>query len=182
MIIKGTLIVILVLLIFWIIKVSNVVNRAKLKLEEAHSGILIQLRKRYDTLTESMNIAKGYAKHEKYIFENLRRVNDNMSIGEISECIQNHDKCAQRLVALGEAYPELKSSELFMKIQSQLSEENAQLAAAKRAYNANVTSFNKLAVTFPISVVCAIKGTGKQEYLRDDSIEQAGNVNLDWNN
>lgn len=167
-------------IISWFVSTSNNVNRLQLKIDEARSGIEIQLRKRYDTLTQSMNIAKGYAAHEKELFTELRRVNSGMSVSEINECARNQQQCMTRFAALGEAYPELKSSEMFSNLQKQLSEENAQFAASKRAFNANTTFYNNLVVSFPSSLVCTIKGVTKLEYIKEDIDDSVRNIDLSW--
>lgn len=158
--------------------VSNDVNRAIVKIDESKSGIEIQLKRRYDILTQSLEIAKGYMKHEEKIFTNLRSVNSGMGISEINEALENQSKCSKELFALAEEYPELRSEELFSNLQKQLSEENAQLSASKRAFNANVTVLNNLVVTFPSSIVCGWKKQGKMEFIKEENLEEIKNVNI----
>ncbi|MCM1440431.1 MAG: LemA family protein [Roseburia sp.] len=166
--------------IIWAVGVSNAINRIQLKIKEAQSGIEIQLRKRNDTLTESMNIAKGYAKHEKELFTGLRSVNSGMGVREMNDCISSQSQCMRNLVALGESYPELKSAEIFMNLQRQLAEENAQFAAAKRAFNSNTTAHNNIVVTFPKSVICSMRGVGQLDYIKEDNIQELKNVSMEW--
>ena len=64
-----------VILVFWWISTSNKINRIKVKIDESQSGIEIQLKKRYDVITQSLNVAKGFVKHENEIFTNLRAIN-----------------------------------------------------------------------------------------------------------
>jgi LemA protein len=165
----------------WCISTSNSVNRLLVKIDESKSGIEIQLKKRYDILTESLNIAKGYAKHEEKLFTELRAVKSGMSVGEINEAAAEQAKAVSGLLALGEAYPEMKSSQMFANLQAQLSEENAQFAASKRAFNANVTKLNNLVVSFPASIVCSIKGQQKMEFIREENVEAMKNVSMAWN-
>lgn len=181
MIIVGIIVAIVIAIIVWFISISNTVNRAFVKIDESKSAIEIQLQKRYDVLTQSMDIAKGFATHEKDIFTSLRQVNSGMSINDLNEITQEQAQAITKLVALGEAYPELKSSELFSNLQVQLSEENAQFAASKRAFNANVTSFNNICVSFPTSIVCSMKGKSKLDYIKEDNIEAKKDINMSWN-
>lgn len=178
--ILAIILVIAVVLVFWFISTSNTVNRAVVKIDEAGSGIEIQLKKRFDVLTQSMEIAKGFAKHETEVFTDLRKITSGMTVDEMNEAIDNQSKAMKSLFALGEAYPELKSSELFSNLQVQLTEENAQFAASKRAFNANITYLNNLIVSFPTSIVCSIKGQQKREFLHEDNIDAMKNINLSW--
>lgn len=158
--------------------VSNDVNRAIVKIDESKSGIEIQLKRRYDILTQSLEIAKGYMKHEEKIFTNLRSVNSGMGISEINEALENQSKCSKELFALAEEYPELRSEKLFSNLQNQLSEENAQLSASKRAFNANVTRLNMIVVSFPSSVVCSMKGQKEMEFIHEENLDDIKEVEL----
>ena len=168
-------------ILFWYIKVSNKVSAALLKIEEAKSGIEIQLQKRYSTLTQSLELAKGYAKHEQELFIGLRTVGKNITVDEINECVKNQNQCLGKISALSESYPELKSLEMFTNLQKQLSEENAQFAAAKRAFNANVTAYNKFVVTVPDNVVCSMRGLSKEKYIEGENVQDMKNISMSWN-
>ena len=174
----GIVLIVIVVLIGWFISTSNTLNRAIVKVDESKSGVEIQLKRRYDILTQSFNVAKGYMKHEESVFANLRAVNSGMSVAEMNETIDNQGKAISGLMALAESYPELRSEELFSNLQNQLSEENAQLAAAKRALNANITKINNLVVSFPSSIVCSMKGQGKEEFLKEENVEAIKDVKL----
>lgn len=176
----GIILLILVAIVGWFIGVSNNVNRAIVKMDEAKSGVEIQLKRRYDILAQSLEVAKGYMKHEANVFANLRAVNSGMSVTEINETIENQAKTMGSLMALAENYPELRSEELFSNLQKQLTEENAQLAASKRAFNANVTKLNNIVVSFPSSIVCIIKGQKKEEFLKEENVEAIKEVKISF--
>lgn len=169
-----------VILVFWWISTSNKINRIKVKIDESQSGIEIQLKKRYDVITQSLNVAKGFVKHENEIFTNLRAINTGMSVDEINEAVNSQNKAMSNLLALGEAYPELKSGELFGNLQHQLSEENAQFAASKRAFNANVTSLNNIIVSFPSAIVASSKGQQKINFIKEENIESMKDINIEF--
>lgn len=171
---------IVVVFALWFIGVSNGVNKALNKIDESKSGIEIQLTQRYDILKQSFEVAKNYAKHEESIFMNLRSINRNMSLDEINEVVDNQSQAMSSLLALGEAYPELKSAELFTTLQRQLTEENAQYSAAKRALNSNITRLNEMVITFPSSMVCSMKGVTKMPFIREDNVEQKKDIKFDW--
>ena len=167
-------------IIGWFVGVSNKVNRAIVKIDESKSGVEIQLKRRFDILTQSMEIAKGYIKHEEKVFVNLRAVNSGMSVSEINETIENQAQATKGLFALAENYPELRSEELFSNLQKQLTEENAQLAASKRAFNANVTKLNNIVVSLPTSVVCSMKGQSKMEFIKEENVDAIKDVNISF--
>ena len=177
----GIIIAVLVIaVVIWWISTSNKINRINVKIDESKSGIEIQLKKRYDVITQSMNVAKGFIKHENEIFTNLRAVSSVMSVDEINDAVASQNKAMSNLLALGEAYPELKSGELFGNLQHQLSEENAQFAASKRTFNANVTSLNNMIVSFPSSVVANSKGQKKMDFIKEENIESMKDINIEF--
>lgn len=171
---------ILVIILIIFISISNSVNRNLNKIEEAKSSVEIQLAKRYDTIKNSFEVAKGYLKHEEKVFTTLRSVNRGMSASEINEVISNQDRALRTLFALGESYPELRSAELFSNLQKQLSEENAQFSAAKRALNANITILNNQIVSFPSSLICSMKGLTKMEFIHEENLEAKKEISFNW--
>ena len=180
MVVGIVLAAIVVCLVCWFVSTSNKINRANVKIDEAKSGVEIQLKRRYDILTQSLEVAKGYMKHEEKVFTNLRAVNSGMSVEEINETIEEQGKAIGGLLALAENYPELRSAEMFGNLQKQLTEENAQLAASKRAFNSNVTRMNNMVVSFPSSVVCSMKGQSKMEFIKEENVDAIKNVNISF--
>lgn len=172
--------IIAVCLVVWFVSTSNKVNRANVKIDEAKSGVEIQLKRRYDILTQSLEVAKGYMKHEEKVFTNLRAVNSGMSVEEINETIDEQGKTIGGLLALAENYPELRSAEMFGNLQKQLTEENTQLAASKRAFNSNVTRMNNMVVSFPSSVVCSMKGQSKMEFIKEENVDAIKDVSISF--
>ena len=180
MVVGIVVLAIVAVVVGWFISTSNSVNRMIVKIDESKSDIEIQLKKRFDVLTQSMNIAKGFVKHENEIFNNLHSVKTKMSVDEINETVSNQNEAMSNLLALGEAYPELKSAELFSNLQKQLTEENAQFAASKRAFNANVAKLNGIVVSFPNSIVCNIKGQKRVAFIKEDNVEEMKNVDMEF--
>lgn len=162
------------------ISISNSINRNLNKIEEAKSSVEIHLAKRYDVIKNSFEVAKGYLKHEEKVFTSLRSVSRGMSAEEINEVVSNQDKALKTLFALGESYPELRSAEMFTNLQKQLSEENAQFSAAKRALNSNITIYNNQVVSFPSSVICSMKGLSKMDFIHEENLEAKKEISFDW--
>ena len=171
-------IIAVVLLALWYILTSNGFNKAKVKIDESLSDIDVALQKRYDVLTKMIDVCKSYAKHEKdTIFETIK-LRKGMSVGEIAEASKAMDDSFSKINVLAEAYPELKSSENYKELQKGIADVEEHLQAARRAYNANVSSFNQKLVVFPSSLVAkAMKlekapffeaGEGKTEDVKMD--------------
>jgi len=152
-IIIGIIVLILVIIIVWYISTCNRLKRAIIKIDEADSGIDVALTKRYDVLTKMLDVAKGYAKHEKETLGEVIKLRKGMSIAEKQEANNKMTDTLGKINVLAEAYPELKSSENFKALQLSISDVEEHLQAARRLYNANISSYNQDIVTFPTSIV-----------------------------
>ncbi|MCR4717216.1 MAG: LemA family protein [Lachnospiraceae bacterium] len=181
-------VIILLFIIFcfigWFIAISNSINKIKLKIEESLSGVEIQLRQRYDVLMEGKKVAEQYAKHEQKVLEDLRHLNQlpsNATIAQINEAAASQELAVKGLYALGEAYPELKSAELFNNLISQLANQSEQYSASRRAVNGNITKLNNYVVTFPSSIVCGMKSVTQMDYIHEENLEQMKNIDMTMN-
>ena len=158
------LIIIIVAAVWWIIK-SNDFNRKAIKADEGLSGVEVALTKRYDMLTKLLDVTKGYAEHEKALFSQVTELRRGMSFEELNRAIGETDAMAGRLIAVAEAYPELRSAEVFRELQSGIRDAEEHLQAARRLYNTNVSAFNSAVVVFPASLVAKAKSMGKREFF-----------------
>ena len=176
--------VLIVCILGWFVSTSNSINRVKLKIEESLSGVEIQLRQRYDVLMQGKNVAEQYAKHEQKVFETLRSLNqipNHASVDQLNEASKAQEEAVKGLFALGEAYPELKSAELFNNLINQLSEQSRQYSASRRAVNGNITKLNNFIVSFPASIVAGMKGVTKMDYVHEENLEQLKNIDMTMN-
>ena len=184
----GIAIIVLLALILcvvgWFISVSNNINRVKLKIEESLSGVEIQLRQRYDVLMQGKTIAEQYGQHEQKVFEDIRKLSQipmHASISQLNEASKTQEQAMRGLFALGEAYPELKSAEIFNNLINKLSEQSQQYSASRRAVNGNITKLNNYTVTFPSSIVCGMKGVTKMDYIHEENLDQLKNIDMSMN-
>src|SRR4051812_27207133 len=161
---------IVVLLVFWVILGYNglvsKVNRTK----EAWADIDVQLKRRYDLIPNLVNTVKGYAAHEKEAFENVTKARSaamgaagNLGVrakaeGELSGALS-------RLFAVAEAYPELKANQNFLSLQTELSDTENKIQAARRFYNTNVRDLNTKIESFPSNLVANMFHFGKMEFF-----------------
>ena len=164
--------IVVVILVGWYIGTSNKLNRAVVKIEEADSGIDVALTKRYDALTKMLEITKGYAKHEKETLREVINLRKGMSIAEKQDANNKMTETFGKINVLAEAYPELKSSENFKTLQLSVADVEEHLQAARRLYNANISSYNQEIVSFPTSIVAGMKGFVKKEFFEADEAKK----------
>ncbi len=147
------IVAIVVIAALWLISTSNNFKRAQIKIDESLSGIEVALTKRYDTLTKMLDVTKGYMKHEQETFAQIIQMRKGMGVAEMNEATRQMDAVASQIQVTAEAYPELRSSEVFVGLQRTIADAEEHLQAARRLYNANVTRFNTMKEVFPSSLL-----------------------------
>ncbi|MDU7165054.1 LemA family protein [Finegoldia magna] len=172
----GIIALIILIVIIWWVKTSNRFNRYKVVIDESKKNVDIALAKRYDTICEMIKVAKSYAKHESSTFSDVIKLRQNANIKEFNAAIQNQDREISKIFALAESYPDLKSSQEFINLQDEISDENEQLAAAKRIVNNNISIINQEIVSFPKSVVAKSKGLKEMEFLKEQNIDSKRSI------
>lgn len=158
-------IICLVLLFVYGISVSNSFNRKSVKIDEALSGIEVALTKRYDTLTKMVDAAKGYTNHELNTLLSVISMRKGMTVPELTTEAEKMADVTSRLNVLAEAYPELHSNTVFEELQKGIRDTEEQLQAARRLYNANVSSYNQQLVVFPSSIIARAKGLTQKDFF-----------------
>ena len=156
-------IAVVAIIAIWAISTTNGFKVAKIKIDEARSGIEVALTKRYDLLTKLLDVAKGYAKHEKEMFAEVINLRKGMSVGEMNDAAKKMDEMAKQINFTAEAYPELRSSEVFAQLQKGIFDAEEHLQAARRVYNSNVSRYNTSIVKFPASLLA--KGYAPEEFF-----------------
>ncbi len=172
-----TLIIIIVIVValsilMWYISVSNNLNRALVKIDEANSGIDVALTKRYDVLTKMIDVVKAYSKHEKETLFEVIKMRNNMTMEEKNEANNKMTHNFEQIRLLVENYPELKASENYKTLQLSIADVEEHLQAARRMYNSNVSIFNQTIVTFPNSIVASMKGLTKKDFFEADEVKK----------
>ena len=122
------------------------------RVEEAWAQIDVQLQKRYDLIPNLVNTVKGYASHEKDIFEGIANARAGMVTGSRQARVEADNMLTQmmgRLFAVAEAYPDLKAQENFRLLQEQLEGIENKIAYARQFYNDTVLDFNNVITTIP---------------------------------
>jgi LemA protein len=162
----GGLVVLAVAVIGMYISYNNRIVTLANRIEEAWAQIDVQLQKRYDLVPNLVETVKGYASHEREIFDNIAKARAGMVSGSRQERVEADNMLNQalgRLFAVAEAYPDLKAQENFKLLQEQLEGIESKIAYARQYYNDSVLSFNNIVTTIP--GVWFAGGRGKHEFL-----------------
>lgn len=165
-------IIVVLIIVISIISISNKLNKAIVKIDEASSGIDVALTKRYDVLTKMIDVVKSYAKHEKDTLFEVIKLRKNMSIEEKNAENKKMDENFSKINIVAENYPELKSSENYKTLQQSIVEVEEHLQAARRLYNSNVSIYNQMIVSFPISIIAKSKGMVKKDFFESDEAKK----------
>jgi len=144
-------IVVVVILFVWFVY-NNLVT-LKMRVKEAWSGIDVQLKRRSDLIPNLVETVKGYAKHEKSVFENVTKARSALMSAETPHAAAAADNmltgALKSLFAVAENYPELKASENFKDLQRQLEDTEDKVAYARQFFNQNVLDYNTKIALFP---------------------------------
>lgn len=101
-----------------------------------------------------------------------------MTAAQTQAVLDNQEQVLRNVRIIGEAYPQLYSSELYKNLQGQIAETNEHLAASKRLYHANVSLYNQAIAVFPASVIAGMTGNRPAEFLRDKNVEAKREIRL----
>ena len=157
----------------WLIGTYNKFIRYQNRIEESWSSIDVALKRRFNLIPNLIATIKGYSSHESEIFENKtnqmkpeKTVDERMATeSEVTHGLSN-------LLAVAEAYPDLKASVNFLELQKNLNEIEADIQTARNRYNGYVARLNTLVESFPASFIAAKFGFTKQSYFSLDLATQ----------
>lgn len=160
-----------------IIVMYNSLIRLRNRTDEAWSDIDVQLKRRYDLIPNLIDTVKGYAKHERELFEKVTKARTQaINAGGVKEQAQAENMLTDALksvFAVAENYPDLKASQNFQQLQDELTDTENKIMAARRFYNANVRDFNTKQEVFPTNVIAGTLGFTKREFFELDEGEAA---------
>ncbi len=149
-------IIFLVLGIFFIIQ-YNLLIKNRMLVQEAKSGIDVQLKRRYDLIPKLVDTVQGYKEYEGSLLKNIAKIRTSLlESKDIKENISNENELSRSLkniFAVAENYPDLKANQNFLQLQSSLSEIEDQLQMARRYYNGTVRDYNVSTQVFPSNIV-----------------------------
>lgn len=160
----GTVVLILFILIVifltYGVSIYNKLVRLRTMVQEAWSGINVQLKKRHDLIPNLVETVKGYASHERETFDSVTRARAGaMQAHDVKsqEAAENNLNASLiRLLAVAEQYPELKANQNFLQLQDQLSLIESDIEKSRRYYNGTVRENNILVDTFPSNIIAGM--------------------------
>ncbi len=161
------IIIILAVIAAWVIIVYNELIKLKNRVDEAWSDIDVQLKRRYNLIPNLVNAVKGYAAHEKWVFENVTKARSQAmqagTPGEVEKAENILTGALKSLFAVAENYPDLKANQNFLELQRELSDTENKIQASRRFYNGNVRDFNTKIQIFPNNIIAgALKFTARE--------------------
>ncbi|MCX7778782.1 MAG: LemA family protein [Patescibacteria group bacterium] len=170
------LIVLIFLLIFWLVSIFNSLVVARNRVDEAWSDIEIQLKRRYDLIPNLVETVKGYAGHERELFQKITEARSQAlaakTIREHAEAENFLSSTLKTLFAVAENYPDLKASQNFLELQRELTDTEDKIQAARRFYNSNVRDFNTKIQIFPNNLVAGWLKFTPREFFEIDEEEK----------
>ena len=160
---------IIVLAVLYFIVKRNSIIAARNRVDEAWSGIDVQLKRRHDLVPNLVETVKGYAEHESSTFEKTTQARaEAMKAQTVEETAKAEQKLTQALAdvkAVAENYPTLRATENFQQLSRNLSELEDEIQASRRIYNSNVQSYNTDIEQFPGPVVANQGNFTKKEFF-----------------
>jgi len=154
-------------------------------IEESWKQVDVELRRRYDLIPNLVETVKGYAAHERGALEAVVNARAKATAPSASVADQAVDEAAltaslRGLLAVAEAYPDLKADSQFSMLQTQLGETEDRIAAGRRFYNSNVRAYNTRIEAFPSSIVASMWNFEKADYFEENDEAVRAPVRVDF--
>ncbi|HEY4964312.1 MAG TPA: LemA family protein [Candidatus Saccharimonadales bacterium] len=167
------IVVILVVIGLSIAAMYNGLVKLNQRSDEAWSDITVQLKRRYDLIPNLINTVKGYASHEKTVFEDVTKARtaalSAQGVEETAKAENQFSSTMKSLFAVAENYPDLKATENFQQLQAELTDTEDKIQASRRFYNSVVRDFNTKRKTFPTNIFAnMLKFTQDKVYFELD--------------
>jgi LemA protein len=147
----------------------NRLVRTNVRAEEAWSQIDVQLKRRYDLIPNLVQTVKGYAEHERELFEEVAQARSQAQaatgVQQQAEAENQVTRALNRLIAVAENYPDLKASENFLALQEELTGTESKIAYARQFYNEQVAKLNTAIQSFPSRLIAGPAGFKPREFF-----------------
>lgn len=166
------ILIVIAVLALWLIATYNGLIRSRNRVDEAWSDIEVQLKRRYDLIPNLVSTVKGYATHEKGVFEEVTEARTAaMNAGNMQEKLKDENMLTgalKSLFAVAENYPDLKANQNFAQLQTDLTDTENKIQAARRFYNGNVRDFNTKLQVFPTNMIANMLRFTAREFFDID--------------
>ncbi len=179
--------IILAVIVVWAIASYNRLVLLRNRAKEAWADIDVQLKRRYDLIPNLVETVKGYASHEREVFEsvtkaraqaiNAEQSGDPKKVGEAENVLSG---ALKSLFAVSESYPDLKASNNFLELQREVRDTEDKIQASRRFYNGNVMSLNTKVETFPSKIIAGMFNFEKLEFFELKEEEQREAVKVSF--
>ncbi|AKB75191.1 LemA protein [Methanosarcina lacustris Z-7289] len=166
MIVEILVIAVIILGLLFVIVYNDLIKQRN-RVENSWAQIEVQLKRRYDLIPNLVETVKGYAKHEKTLFENITKaraaVMSANNVNETAEASNYLSSTLKSLFAVAENYPDLKANQNFIQLQKDLLETENKIAYARQFYNDTVMKYNISIQTIPKNIIASIMGFTKND-------------------
>ena len=163
------LIIIGVIVVLWLVMTYNRLVTLKNRTSEAWSDIDVQLKRRYNLIPNLVETVKGYASHERELFERVTKARvmamQAQTVKEKGEAENMLSGTLKSLFAVAESYPDLKASTNFLELQRELRDTEDKIQASRRFYNTNVRDLNIKIESFPTNIVAGLLSFKKRDFF-----------------
>lgn len=161
-----------------LVGIYNSLVRLNVRAEEAWSDITVQLKRRLDLIPNLVETVKGYAAHEKGVFEQVTAARANalnaQGVKETAQSENQFEGALKSLFAVAENYPDLKANQNFLQLQAELVDTEDKIQASRRFYNGVVRDFNTRRKVFPVNIMASMLGFRQdKEFFELDEAEMA---------
>ena len=167
---------ILTAILFYVWSVYNSLATGKVRIKEAFSDIDVQLKRRIDLIPNLVETVKGYAKHEKEIFENVTKARSQLMKADSLEkkAASNNmlTDALKSLFAVAENYPNLRATENFKQLQEELTDTEDKISFSRKFYNGNVRDYNTTLANFPSGFFGKLFGFKEEEFFAANEAER----------
>ena len=180
----GIIIAVVVILAMIVIGMYNGMVRANESVDNKWSQVETSLQRRADLIPNLVNTVKGYASHEEGVFTEVANARAKLAgAATPAEATEANDALTAglgRLLAISEAYPELKANESFIQLQDELAGTENRIATARKDYNDEVKTFNQSIKVFPQNLIAGLFGFSERAYFESaDGAENTPIVNFE---
>ena len=152
-----------------VIFVYNSLDSTRVRVEEAWSDITVQLKRRLDLVPNLINTVKGYATHEKEVFEKVTEARANtlnaQGVAATAKAEGEFEQALKSLFAVSENYPQLRATENFQQLQAELTDTEDKIMASRRFYNGAARELNIKIDSFPSNIIAGMFGFKKREFF-----------------
>lgn len=160
---------VVVVLAIVLVVIYNGLVATRVRVEEAWSDITVQLKRRLDLIPNLVNSVKGYATHEKEVFDRVTETRANtlnaQGVAATAKAEGEFEQALKSLFAVSENYPQLRATENFQQLQAELTDTEDKIMASRRFYNGSARDLNIKIDSFPSNIVAGMFGFKKREFF-----------------